>query len=403
MGNLKGKFQVIKKNGKYRIYYLEKSTLILCSKKSFDAEIDAMSYIINHKAELVEYVSNLLEKQQSKEDAKIEKETAKTVKKVKKEEEKEKRHEEKETKKAEKKAEKAKKKEAKKAEREKNKELRKIKRNRFIAGVVATATFLVGGHFLAVGISNLCDRDEENKDKKPTSTQGPTEPTKEQPNPEISNGIDNIINKDETLNQENFEKLVAGFAKEYSDKNLNVTTEDVIKFVSIVNIDSLVEENPEFAKELFGTQTKEEYLQDAAKVIGMTYSYNRQVFEKEGSTENFIRISDSVYGEQKEILKIIESYVDQIALVRYDSEKVNELISELIVRLSDPQSNLSYLDNGVGFGMQVNIELIRSYLAKDVISKENYDMLTLLTSAEEYTSNIFTLYDGCMNSYTKTR
>jgi len=300
---------------------------------------------------------------------------------------------------AKKKEEKEKKKQEKKAEKEKNKELRKIKRNRFIAGVLATVIFLVGGHFLGVGISKL----NEKNDKKPGTSQGSTEPTKEHPDSEISNGIDNIINQDEGLNQENFEELAAGFAKTYSDKNVNVTTEDIIKFVSIVNIDSLVEENPELAKELFGTQTKEEYLQDAAKIIGMTYSYNYQIFEAEGTTENFIRISDSVYGPQKEILKTIEGYVDAIALVRNDVEKANELITELIVRLGDPQSELSYLDNGVGFGMQVNIELIRSYLAKDVISKENFDMLSLLTSSEEYVSNIFTIYDGCMNIYTKTR
>ena len=53
--------------------------------------------------------------------------------------------------------------------------------------------------------------------------------------------------------------------------------------------------------------------------------------------------------------------------------------------------------------LQVSIELIRSYLAKDVITKENFDMLSLLTSSEEYVSNIFTTYDGCLGTYKKTK
>ena len=152
---------------------------------------------------------------------------------------------------------------------------------------------------------------------------------------------------------------------------------------------------------MFGTQTKEEYLQDAAKIIGMTYSYNYQIFEAEGTTENFIRISNAVSGNQKKVLQVVESYVDQIALVKDNQDEVNKLITELLVRLGDPESDLSYVDDGVGFGMQVSIELIRSYFAKDVISKENFDMLTTLVPSDQYVSNIFTIYDKCVNTNSK--
>ena len=134
----------------------------------------------------------------------------------------------------------------------------------------------------------------------------------------------------------------------------------------------------------------------------MTYTYNRNVFEKEQSTKNFLRISDSVYKEQIEILKEIENYVDMIAENRNNAPEANRLISELLNKLGDPTSKLSYMDDGVGFGMQVSIELIRSYIAKDVINKENFDSLTLLTSSEKYVSNIFTAYDGCLKVNTKT-
>lgn len=266
---------------------------------------------------------------------------------------------------------------------------------RFIAGFLAAVITLVGGHFVGKGISTSI---KENKDNTSTS-----QDVKDEPNKDIvKNDITNIIEKDEELNTENFLELTANFSKQYVDNNVNVTTEDLAKFVSIVNIDKLVEENQEFAKELFGTQAKEEYLGDAAKVIGVTYTYNRNIFEKEQSTKNFIRISDSVYGEQKELLEEIESYVDSIAENKDNAPEVNRLINELLQKMGDPTSELSYLDDGVGFGMQVYVELIRSYLAKDVISKENFDMLTILTSSEKYISNIFTTYDGCVNVDTKT-
>ena len=274
----------------------------------------------------------------------------------------------------------------------------------WLAGFLTAAILLVGGHYLWAGISSLFGRDDETEDVSNDTSLEESNVSDDLSNDNsYGNDIDNIIGQDEELTVENFTNLVAEFSKIYLDNNVNVTTEDLTKFVSILNIDKLTEENPEFAKELFGTQGKEEYVGDAAKIIGMTYTYNRNVFEKEQSTENFIRISNGVIGAQKELLQVVEGYVDQIALVRDNAEEVNKLIAELLQKLGDPTSELSYLDDGTGFGMQVCIELIRSYLAKDVISKENKDMLTVLTSSEEYVSNIFVTYDGCVVVYTRTR
>lgn len=207
----------------------------------------------------------------------------------------------------------------------------------------------------------------------------------------------------EVLTKEEFEELTTKFVKIYNDKQLNASTQDLIKFVSIINIDKLVEDNPKLASELFANQSKEEYLNDAAKIIGMTYTYNRNVYMETGSTQDFIRISQSVSGEQRAVLEVIEAYVDLIATYSYDAEEANIVISQFIAELGDPTSGLSYLDDGVGFGMQVYIELIRSCIAKDIISQRNLDALSLLTNSSEYVSNIFTVYDKCNSSYTKTK
>lgn len=211
---------------------------------------------------------------------------------------------------------------------------------------------------------------------------------KEPEQPGIENPSDNL--EEETLTTEEFETLAANFIKTLQDKNLNVTTEDIMKFVSIVNIDRLVVENPELASELFQSYTKEQYVQDAANIIGRTCAYNAKVFNDEKSTENFIRISDSLYGEQKQQLQIIESYVDRIASVYYDAEQVNGIVSELSARLI--AGDLQNLDYGVQFGMQVSIELIRSYMAKDALTDANRDVLTEVTRLD--VTEIMNMYDN---------
>jgi len=196
--------------------------------------------------------------------------------------------------------------------------------------------------------------------------------------------------EEKVLTNEEFEKLAASFIKTLQDKNVNVTTEDITKFVSIVNIDRLVEENPELAKTLFAEYSKEAYVQDSANIIGRTVQYNGKVFSEEKSTENFVRISDSLYGEQQEQVKAIESYVERVAEVYYDAEQVNAIVVELIKELTE--GDLQNLDYGVQFAIQPSIELIRSYIAKDVLTEENLMALTKLTRLD--VSEIMYMYDN---------
>ena len=205
--------------------------------------------------------------------------------------------------------------------------------------------------------------------------------------------------EEDILTTQEFETLAANFIKILQDKNINVTTADITKFVSIVNIDRLVEENKELANTLFASYTKEEYIQDSANIIGRTCQYNAKTFKSENSTENFVRISDSLYGEQKEQLLIIESYVDRIAEVCHDAEQVNTIVAELITRLST--GDLQNLDYGVQFAMQVSIETIRSYIAKDVLTEENLIALTEITRLD--VSEIMYMYDNVqgLNGTTK--
>ena len=208
----------------------------------------------------------------------------------------------------------------------------------------------------------------------------------------------------EELTTQNFESLVATYANKYSNEYSAVTTEDITKFAVVANIDLLAEENPELIKEIAGEKTKEEFLNDGAKLIGATVMNNFNVWNATHSTEGFVKVSDVIYGEQKDKMIKIEEYVDRIAAAANagDADLVNQIVSEFILDMNS--GDLSKLDDGVGFVAQVNIAMIADGIAKDYLNQENFDMLQILKTSEKYVSNIFTVYERCAGDVkTRTR
>lgn len=211
----------------------------------------------------------------------------------------------------------------------------------------------------------------------------------------------NIIENDNVINKNNFENLVSNYVKNNSDKYSNISTGDILKFIALANIDELSENNAELSSQLFNSQSKEEYLNDAAKVIGSTVMYDFNVWNKTRSTEDFIKVSDSIIGSQKEQMIKIEDYVNRIAdAVNADNaELVNSIVAEFLEDMNSGE--LSKLDDGVGFVSQIYIAVIADGIAKDYLNQENFDMLQILKGSEKYISNIFAVYDKC-NSNGKT-
>jgi len=276
-----------------------------------------------------------------------------------------------------------------------------------VVSVFAAAALLAGGYVLGKsGVLSLPkkdnDHDKLDDDNKVVSDTLDTDVSKNDSvvNYDYENNEVIIDGKNETyerLTNENFGNLVVDLTKIYIDKNVvSVSTEDILKFVSIANIDKLSEENKELAQELFGNQSKEEYLNDVAKVIGATVMYNNNVYMNTNSTEDFIKVSDSIIGSQKENMIKIEEHTNKIAeaVKKDDKDLVNALVSEFILDLNSGE--LSKLDDGVGFAAQVNIALISDVIAGNYLNQENFNMLQILKTGEKHVSNIFTVYEGCI-------
>ena len=386
----KGTFDILGVKGKNVIVYVEDGVVRYLEKYSFDDYSVAKGYLEGHKVELDNFVTELKALEQKQiEDAESEKlAREKTLAEE-------------------------------KVENEKKKKARLERFKTFVIDFLVAALLLTGGHFAAKGISaSIKDRESkkpstsQNGDLDPTNTTEPTQTTEPTVSTEpvlpIGEDIENIINYEEMYNTENFEKIVAEFAKPYVDNNLSLTTEDLTKFVSIMLIDRLAEENPELSHELFSTQTVEEYLNDAAKTIGVTYMYDHTRWEADGNTDNFIWVSTAIpEGDpQKEAMELLEDYVRRIAKAtkaENAQEEVNKITAELIEELTSPDGKLNALDDGVEFAAQVYFALINNSIGRNYLTQEHRDYFNVRASAEQNVSNIFIVYEGCVIGEVKTR
>lgn len=353
----KGKFEVLKKNERYIIVYIEKGEQLDLSQLndaySFGNYDVAIQFLKDNRTALDNLVTNYkeekrreIEKKLAEEEARIEAERIK--------------REEKENKKRE----------------------RKEKRRNFwyswkgiVAAIVAAAVTLTGGHFIAAGISKVVEKNKDNN-----SSQGSLDnsETKDDSTKYSYNYDENVVvvNDEEykELTTEDFENVSAIKIKELSDKGLNLNSEDIIKFMMIVNCDKLAQDNKELITQIMGSQTSDEVQQDAYKCVGAIVMYNYNIWYQEGSTKNFIKVSDCIFDEEAKNKVIeIEKRVDEIALSVEDNEKFNQLVNALLKDLLDPTNELSYLESGVGFVLQIVLEPIRGLYGMDLYGNITLD------------------------------
>lgn len=263
-------------------------------------------------------------------------------------------------------------------------------KNSFVKGLVIGATavaLIVGGYKLLkeTKIGNIKSDDLDNKNN--TQSTAKTQPTETQ-------------KVEDPMNAKKLEDLTANFTKSLKDKNINVNSEDVLKLVTIINIDRMSEECPELVTEIIGTQTKEEFMSGAFRVIGTIMDYNRIVYEKEGKTDNIIRLSNAVYGESNiEHLKFFEAYVDQISAAKNKPEEQERLVAEFIVALYEPTRKLENVKDGIGLASIVAVDAMANHVTfvngTCQISDELRGKLINYTTAELYISNIFFKMNKC--------
>lgn len=264
---------------------------------------------------------------------------------------------------------------------------------KYVAGTLVGATLATGGYFIGRGSAK--------KDTNSISNPEQTDTLLENNDTIIQ------IEEREVLTEEKFDDLCANFAKILEDKEINADLSDIVKFVTIVNIDQLAEDNETLLKTLLGNQAKEEYLGDAFKIISVAMNYNYRAYASDQNTDNFVRFSEAIFDKSaKEDLLLFESYADELSKENGNAEIQNKIIESFIDDLYTPNGALINVEDGVGMASVLAVDEMANYLSFTnyvcQLTDENRGILINYTSAEQYISNIFENMENCLGE-TRTR
>lgn len=216
-----------------------------------------------------------------------------------------------------------------------------------------------------------------------------------------SNLIDEDFEEDVILTDEDFEELCVDRIKAFNDVDLPVSEKDMIVYLMGTNSDKLAEDNYELINNIIGEKSEIEVINDFGKVCAAIAMNNFKCFQNK--SDKFIKVSDSIFGSQKDMMIEVETYIDNIVNEYDDSDKVNTYVSELFEELNS--GKLSKLDDGVGFSMSSYLMLLdamdkSSYI---VLNEENRSMLAQLITSEKYVSDIKAIFTNCGNAKVRTK
>lgn len=219
-------------------------------------------------------------------------------------------------------------------------------------------------------------------------------------NPELLYELTGIYEYEE-LTDEKFEKLVSDTYKTLRANGVNVTVEDVTKFVAVINIDQLAQDNPELLKRIIGTDKASEFITDAFKVTGAIKNRNYDIYKTTKSTDSLIRVSDFIFDKRaREDLILIESYVDRAHMGKGNKTQQNALVNELMDNIQRPDGKLADMEDGVGFASTVAFDSLINYVTFNnnnvrIISNQNFSALMNHDSLELYLPNIYGVINEC--------
>lgn len=219
-------------------------------------------------------------------------------------------------------------------------------------------------------------------------------------NPELLYELTGIYEYEE-LTTEKFETLVSNTYRTLRNQGINVTVEDVTKFVAIINIDQLAQDNPELLKTIIGNEKASEIITDAFKVIGAIKNRNYDIYKSTKKTSDLIKVSDFIFDKKaKADLQLIEEYVDLANTAKGNKDRQNTIVAELMAEIQTPNGRLSDMEDGIGFASTVAFDSLINYVTFNnnnvrIISNKNFSALMNHDTLELYLSNIYGTINEC--------
>ena len=190
------------------------------------------------------------------------------------------------------------------------------------------------------------------------------------------------------LTTERFEEFTANLIKKYEDLGLQLSREDITKYVMLRNIDKLRQDNSELIEQIVGTQNIFEVITDACHVLDATRDYNLLYFDKYHNTDGFLSAADGVFDEVQRAKALeFERRVYEIGSYYQDEEKYNELAYALMRDLDNPLTPIAEMEDGVSYGlMSVDMYMVRTTFGTDryiKLNDTNADMIQYFVSFPE--------------------
>ena len=199
------------------------------------------------------------------------------------------------------------------------------------------------------------------------------------------------------LTTERFEALATDTVVALQQKGLQVSSEDVIKYVMIRNLDKLRQDNNELIGKIVGDQNIFEFITDACTVMDAMRNYNLATFDATRSTDGFISATIGVFDEtQLARATELERRIYEIAEVYQNDEAYNEKSYVLMRDMLNPLNPVSQLEDGISYGMElVDMYMVRTRFGQDKnnqgFNDVNRDLVKYFVSfpedEDEYTDN----------------
>ena len=220
--------------------------------------------------------------------------------------------------------------------------------------------------------------------------------------------------QDEKYSRELLNERIKKFTETANKKGLDITEKEVRDLSIVMNIDRIVAEDPELARELYDGKSAEDILSNSGHVIGklMTHSFTNNY-------KDSMNLSTLVVGndDDKAILTKLEGYRDELTTMRAEEagehrvefatkeeeERFNKIITDTLNFYSMSADGLEIDKENIviqkmGDGDRFATVLVMNEIAlgnKNILTKEQYKAFEALMSNEAVVPNLTRIIEGC--------
>ena len=181
----------------------------------------------------------------------------------------------------------------------------------------------------------------------------------------------------EELTDKKFYALADEVYKKYEKIGLDVSKEEVIDFVMMVNIDRLAKDNNDLIETIIGDRNTDLVVLNMMDVYSAIKTKNDNNYCAKGlGFDSLILVSDTVFDKDtKEKVVKFEERVKEVFDARNNKEQFNTLLNTLLMEVLTATEEEFNMENGAGYScMEVLIYFIRSNFTNS-LNKANGELI----------------------------